>query len=87
MTPRLTHEQDQAVRTHGSPCPVFGADNQTQYVIISSEQFEMYRQLFEQGPLTKDEQKAALIRNGQRIGWDAPEMSAYDDYDADRTTS
>ena len=87
MTPKLTTELDEAVRAHGSPCPVVGADNQTQYVIISTEQFELYRQLFEQGKLTEDEQRSALRHNGQRAGWDDPEMDAYDNYDQRRPAS
>lgn len=60
------------------PVSLRGADNQTQYVIISTEQFEQYRQLFDQGTLTEDEQRSALQHNGQRAGWDDPEMDAYD---------
>ena len=85
MTAKLSPELEQALSAHGSPCPVVGTDEQTRYVIISAEQFEAYRRLFDQEPLSIDEQKALLTQNGKKAGWDDPEMVAYDNYDASRS--
>lgn len=68
MTAKLSPELEQALQTHGSPCPVLGTDEQTRYVIISAEQFETWAQVFHQEPLSLNEQKALLARNGKKAG-------------------
>ncbi|MEP3479751.1 MAG: hypothetical protein ABJZ55_10925 [Fuerstiella sp.] len=78
MAAKLSPEIDQAIKAHGSPLQVVSADEQTQYVIISNEQFNLYRSLFDQDGLSVQEQKAILARNGRKAGWDDPEMDAYD---------
>ena len=84
MTPRLTADLDAALQREGSPLHVVGADAQTEYVIISSEQFERLRALFDQGALSEPEQTELLRSAGERAGWDDPEMNVYDNYDAHR---
>ncbi|MFV0443930.1 MAG: hypothetical protein ACK5Q5_10195, partial [Planctomycetaceae bacterium] len=74
------------LQREGSPLRVVGADDLTEYVIISSEQFERLRALFDQGSLSHTEQGELLRAAGKRAGWDDPEMDAYDNFDSHRTT-
>jgi len=87
MTPKLTHDLDDAIRQQGSPLYVVGADDKSRYVIITDEQFEKFRALFDQDRFSHSEQREVLRRNGERAGWDDPEMDAYDDYDAHHPTA
>ena len=87
MTPRLTTELDTAIRAHTGPLYVVGADERSEYVILSGEQYRQMQALLEPARLTLDEQREQLRAAGLRAGWDDPEMDAYDNYDAHRTAS
>ena len=69
--------------------PVRVVDPRTQrvYVIIADEQFDRLRSLIDMEPLSLDQQRIALRDAGQRVGWDDPEMDAYDQYDAHQPQS
>ena len=41
----------------------------------------------DQDRFSHSEQREVLRRNGERAGWDDPEMDAYDDYDAHHPTA
>jgi hypothetical protein len=82
---RLSDEIDLALKSHGGcPLRVSGSSGMTEYVILTLDQFEIYSRIFDQGPLTHEEQRAALRHIGTRAGWLDPEMDAYDNYDERR---
>lgn len=74
--------RDAVQRLHGKPLHLVDPDTNTSYVLIPASQYHP-----EQDPLRDDElsetypaQEAAALA----AGWDEPEMSEYDDYDASR---
>ncbi len=81
MPPRLPADLDQALRTEGIPLRVVGVDGRCEYVILTSEQFERVRTIFEPARLSDQEQQNLLRTAGLRAGWDDAEMDAYDNYD------
>lgn len=78
MTPRLTNELDQALRSQGSPLHVVGSDEQTKYVILSGDQFERLRSLFDDADFDITETYAAQSTVAGAAGWDDPVMDVYD---------
>ncbi|MFQ5733490.1 MAG: hypothetical protein ACE5KM_16250 [Planctomycetaceae bacterium] len=82
MTTQLSDEQRSAVQQHGDrPVEVVDPGTQKRYVLIAREQYERLMPLFEEEPLSRQEQRDVLQRAGRRAGWDDPEMDAYDRYD------
>ena len=51
------------------------------YFLVSEEQYERLKPLFEEDPLTQNEQRFLLEQAGKRADWDDPQMDAYDQYD------
>lgn len=79
---KLNEEQRQALQERGDgPVEVVDPGTSKVYVLIAREQYERLKPLFEQEPLTSQEQQALLRRAGERAGWHDPEMDAYDRYD------
>lgn len=54
------------------------------YFLVSEERYERLKPLFEDDPLTLEEQRFQLREAGRRAGWDEPAMDAYDKYDEHR---
>lgn len=82
MTPRLTADLDAALQQQGSPLCVTGADERTEYVILTRTQFEQLRSLFDDAAFEIEETYAAQSAAAGVAGWDDPEMDVYDAYDS-----
>jgi hypothetical protein len=86
MATMLNEEQQRALREQaGKPIEVVDPDTNRVYLIIDREQYERLRPLFEDDPLTDQEQCELLRKAGKRAGWDDPKMDAYDHYDEARS--
>jgi hypothetical protein len=82
---KLTTEQQQALHDNpDGPVEVVDPGTNKVYVLVSADVYERIKPLFEQDPMSESEQRHLLLQAGKRAGWDAPEMDAYDDYDAHR---
>ena len=57
------------------------------YLLISREQYDKLKPLFENEPLSNLEQRELLRQAGRRAGWDEPAMDAYDHYDEHRAAA
>ena len=87
MAEVLSDELKRALKNAGDgPVEVVDPNSRSVYVQISREQYDRLRPLFEEDPLTPEEQRALLRKAGQRAGWDDPEMDAYDRYDEHRAS-
>ena len=85
MPPRLTEEQQHALDAQPEiPPRVIDERTNTTYVLISLEDYERIKPLFEEDPITEAEMRYLLAEGGKAAGWDDPEMDVYDDYDAHR---
>jgi bifunctional DNA-binding transcriptional regulator/antitoxin component of YhaV-PrlF toxin-antitoxin module len=72
---------------HGSPVRLTDPDTQSEYVVVSADVFDRVRTLvYDDGPLTIDEQTEVLRQAGLRGGWEDPEMDIYNDLDPRRST-
>lgn len=85
MSPILTDELVSALAAHGNAPlktvhPVTGAV----YFLVSEDRYERLKPLFEDDPLTHEEQRFQLREAGRRAGWDEAAMDAYDEYDEHR---
>jgi hypothetical protein len=79
MPTQITDQQREAIAAQGNrPVEVVDPQSNRLYVLISREQYEHVKPLFEDDPLSKSEQRDLLRRAGRRAGWDDPEMDAYD---------
>jgi hypothetical protein len=85
MAAKLNEELQREVQQHGDR-PVEAVDPSTnkRYVLIARDQYDRLKPLFEEDPLSEQEQRALLRRAGERAGWDDPEMDVYDNYDLHR---
>lgn len=82
MIARLNDELQHALAQRGdAPLEVLDPRTERLYVLISREQYDRLRDLFDAEPLSLDEQRELLRQAGRRAGWDDPEMDAYDRYD------
>ncbi|MEX0716800.1 MAG: hypothetical protein WD066_09440 [Planctomycetaceae bacterium] len=85
MTATLNEELRRAVEQQkGRPVEVVDPRTDRVYVLISREQYDSLKPLFESDPVGIEEQRDLLRRAGRRAGWDDPEMDAYDRYDEAR---
>jgi hypothetical protein len=75
----LTPEQRQEIDRQGHLRIDDGA-----YVVVKAEAFDRLRSVLEGGPLTIEEQRAALAHAGKRAGWDDPALDVYNDLDPRR---
>jgi hypothetical protein len=72
---------------HGSSVRLTDPETQSEYVVVSADVFDRVRTLvYDDGPLTVDEQTDVLRQAGLRGGWEDPEMDIYDDLDPRRST-
>jgi hypothetical protein len=78
MSLHLTPEIESALQSQGSPLRVVGADDRTEYVIVSSTQLERIRWLLDDSDFALAETYAAQSRAAGVAGWDDPEMDVYD---------
>ena len=82
MATLLIQEQQQALREQaGKPVEVIDPATNRVYLIIEREQYERLRPLFEDDPMTAEEQRNLLRAAGKRAGWDDAQMELYDRYD------
>lgn len=51
------------------------------FFLVSEEQYQRLKPLFEEEPLSSGEQQFQLQEMGRRAGWDEPGMDAYDRYE------
>lgn len=82
----LTKELQQAVQdTNKQPIRLVDPNTNLEYVVLSAEIFDRVQHVFcEANPLTIEEQRALLVQVGLSIGWDDPEMDAYNELDPRR---
>ena len=77
----IPKELQQAMRaSHGRPLRLTDPETQAEYVLLQADMYDqIHRLLSNEGPLTPDERRTALIQAGLRAGWDDPEMDVYND--------
>ena len=82
----LTEQQRLEVKNlNGGGVEVSDPLTKEEYILIRKETFERIKgMLFDSGEWTAQEQLRLLADSGERAGWDAPEMDAYDNYDENR---
>ncbi|HVC93100.1 MAG TPA: hypothetical protein VND64_05385 [Pirellulales bacterium] len=81
MTP-ISPELQKAIRAAaGVPVHLTDPDTQERYVVIPETLYDRVRSLFDDRPLSRDEQLYFLREAGKRAGWDDPEMDVYNDLD------
>ena len=86
MTLTLSDELRQALSEQvDRPIEVIDPGTNLAYILISREQYDRLRPLFEEVPVTAEEQRNLLRDAGRRAGWDDPVMDAYDRYDEARS--
>ncbi|HUG91187.1 MAG TPA: hypothetical protein VML55_10150, partial [Planctomycetaceae bacterium] len=82
----LNEELQRAVSEQGDrPVEVVDPGTNRVYLLIAREQYDRLRPLFEDDPLSVEEQRHLRREAGRRAGWDDPEMDAYDRYDEARS--
>ncbi len=64
--------------------PVEIVDGDQRYVLIRAEIYDRIKDLFDDGPLSDEEQRWLLREAGKRAGWDDPAMDVYNDLDPRR---
>ena len=75
----LTSELRKAIEEAGDqPVQVVDPETNRRYVLLRADIYERLHLVFEQGPLSKEEQRV-LPRGRQACGWDDPEMDVYND--------
>ena len=82
MTVQLSEDIQHALQEQGgTPVEVIDPATQRVYFLVAREQYERLRPLFEEDPMTIEEQRHLLREAGKRAGWDHPQMDVYDHYD------
>jgi hypothetical protein len=77
---RLTEQQCQELDGENeSPPRAINPQTNAEFVLVSAELYEKIRALFEDVPLTDDEETALLHEAGMHAGWDDPELDVYND--------
>ena len=60
-------------------------ETNVEYVVLPAEKFtQIQTVLYDDSPLTEEEQRALLVQFGLRAGWDDPEMDVYNELDPRR---
>ena len=78
MAITLTSELAQALDKHGNvPLPTLHPATGKTYFLVSEEQDQRLKPLFEEQPLSLQEQQFEIEQMGKRAGWDDPAMDAY----------
>ena len=87
MTPVLSEQQRQVLRAEcGRPVPVVDEATQRLYYLISAEQFEAIKSLFQHEPLEPRELYPLTAKTAAEAGWNDPQMDSYDRYDEHGTS-
>jgi len=79
----LTPEQVYQIQA-GQPVHLTEPQTNVPCVLLPEAVYERVKCLFEDVPLSREEQLGLLAESGKRAGWDDPRMDIYDDYDARR---
>jgi hypothetical protein len=86
MSPKLNDDLVSALDAQGNvPLKTVHPVTGKFYFLVSEERYERLKPLFEDDPLTLEEQRFQLRETGRRAGWDEPVMDAYDEYDEQRS--
>ena len=82
----LTKELQQAVQdANEQPIRLVDPETNLEYVVLPAKIFDGIQNIFHNAnPLTIEEQRALLVQVGFNIGWDDPEMDAYNELDPRR---
>lgn len=80
MTLKLPEELREAA-TQPTPPRLLDEQTNTEYVLLRADLYERIKPLFEEDPLTREEQLYFLREAGKRAGWDDPEMDVYNELD------
>ena len=80
---KLTKELQQAVQeANGQPIRLVDPKTNLEYVVLPAEIFDRVQHVFcDANPLTIEEQRALLVQVGLSVGWDDPQMDAYNELD------
>jgi len=81
MSIQLTEDQWANVVRQQSPVVVSDPSHCARYVLVRTEDYERFKSLFEEDPVSSQERAMHLQQFGRRAGWDDPEMNIYDDLD------
>jgi hypothetical protein len=85
MVPTLTPEQQRALDAQPDfPLRVIDPRTNRAYVLISLEQYDKVKDLFDDGEYDISDTYPAQMGSAMRAGWADPAMDAYNDYDANR---
>ncbi len=84
MMLKLTDEQRQAAKQQETPLRLLDEQTATVYVLLRADHYDRIKSLFEEDPLSAEEQKHLLREFGRRAGWDDPAMDIYNDLDPRR---
>lgn len=85
MSLKLTDEMREALqRRVGYPIAVEDEQTQLQYVLLPLQLYQRLQSVFADAEFDVNDASAAQSRVAGMAGWDDPEMSIYDDYDAHR---
>jgi hypothetical protein len=82
MAMQLSTELANALDQQGNvPLPTVHPGTGKVFFLVSEQQYSRLKSLFENEPLSLQEQRHQLEELGRRAGWDDPAMDAYDRYD------
>lgn len=85
MTPKLSHEQRQAIEDQqGGPVFVVDGDTQQQYVLLPAEMYQKIQSLIGGDSFDIRETYPLQDKIAAAAGWDDPAMDDYNDCDAHR---
>jgi hypothetical protein len=86
MIAKLNDEIRQALQEHGDrPVEVVDPATSRLYMVITREQYDRLKPIFQDDPMTIEEQRHILREAGRLAAWDEPAMDAYDRYDSARS--
>jgi hypothetical protein len=86
MTVKLNADLASAIDQHGNvPLQAVHPVTGKVFFLVSEEQYRRLKPLFEEDPLSPQEQQFQLEQLGKRAGWDDPAMDAYGRYDERRS--
>lgn len=77
---RLTEQQCQELSGENvTPPRALNPQTNAEFVLVRADLYEKIRALFEDVPITQDEETALLREAGLYAGWDDPELDVYND--------
>jgi len=85
MATKLNHDLAKAVDQQGDvPVQAVHPETGKIFFLISEDRYQQLKPLFEEDPISEEEQRFLLAEGGKRAGWDDPIMDVYDQYDQHR---